>query len=67
MDKERVVERGQDGRWNVRAPDSTRASSYHERQEDALARAKTTLKQAGGGRWSVVDDSGREINSGLVE
>jgi hypothetical protein len=66
VDRERVVERGTEGGWSVRAPDAARVSSYHARQNEAVARAKTILRQAGGGKWSVRDAQGHEISSGTV-
>lgn len=67
MAASRVVVRADDGSWEVRSAESKHVFSYHDRQADALARVKTVLKSAGGGWWTVCDETGREIGHGRIE
>jgi hypothetical protein len=46
---QRHVVRNPDGGWDVKAPGAQRASSHHQTQAEAEARAKEILGNAGGG------------------
>ena len=57
-----VVPHGQDG-WAVLAPGARRASSTHRERYDAIAVARRTLQNNGGGTVEVVDESGRVVET----
>ena len=58
----RVVPRGPDG-WSVILPGGRRASSTHHERYDAIAAAKRTLQNNGGGMIEVVDESGAVVET----
>ena len=67
---ERVIKMS-DGLWAVCAkdapPNAFGSLSYHDRRIDAVAWATTILSAApDGGRWAVLDEEGREVESGHV-
>jgi hypothetical protein len=61
---ERFIVRDTTGRWIVRTAE--RFVSSYDRKSDALARAITGLRQAGGGHWIVQDAKGQELDRGEV-
>ncbi|KDP89766.1 MULTISPECIES: DUF2188 domain-containing protein [Clavibacter] len=46
---DRHVVPSENGGWNVQAPGAGRASSHHDRQADAINRAREIIGNAGGG------------------
>lgn len=62
----RHIVRQPDGRWAVRAPGSSRASSLHDTQREAERRAKDILRHAGGGEATVHGVDGRIRDSDTV-
>jgi hypothetical protein len=54
-----------DGRWAIHKPGTTRASSIHERQSEAVARAHEALVNTGGGELRIAGRNGqiREANT----
>ncbi len=59
--EQRKVTFASEGGWEVRAPEAKRASSYHQRQAQAVERAITIVEQAGGGTVVVHDRRGRIV------
>lgn len=55
-----------DGGWDVRRPDSRRASSHHNTQREAEQRAKEILQNLGGGEAVIHDKHGRIRDSDTV-
>ena len=55
-----------DGGWDVKKPGSVRASSHHETQKEAEARAKAIVGRAGGGEVRIHDTKGRIRDSDTV-
>lgn len=55
----RIVQQREDRRWEVKAPRAERASSTHERQSDAIDRARTILQNDGGGELTIKDRNGK--------
>jgi hypothetical protein len=49
MSTSRHVVPNSSGGWDVKAPEADRASSHHNTQKDAEARAKEIVSRAGGG------------------
>lgn len=41
------------GGWDVRAPDSTRASTHHDTQADAIDRGREIVPNLGGGELRI--------------
>lgn len=54
------------GGWNVVAPDASRASSHHDRQSDAIDRAREIVHNVGGGEVIIHDRQGRVRDSDTV-
>lgn len=48
-----VVQNAERGGWDVVKEDHQRASSHHERQSDAIGRAKEIVENSGGGKGEV--------------
>jgi hypothetical protein len=63
--KKRMVETHEKG-WEVRAPGAARASSVHERQADAIARAKEIVRGLGGGEVLIKGRDGRFRDSDTI-
>lgn len=59
-DVRRVVP-SSDGEWAVLAPHARRASSRHHERYDAVAVARRTLQNNGGGFVEIVDESGEVV------
>ena len=55
-----------DGKWAVVAPDSERASSVHNTQAEAIARAKEVVGNLGGGEVTVHGQDGKIRDSDTV-
>lgn len=55
----RFVVHNPEGGWDVRAPNAERASSHHDTQADAIARAKEIVGNIGGGEVRIQDRHGR--------
>lgn len=56
-----------EGGWNVRAPGASRASSHHQTQAAAEARAKEIVGNAGGGEAVIHGRDGRIRDSDTVK
>ncbi len=54
------------GGWDVRKPGADRASSHHDRQSDAEAQAKHTLRNVGGGEVRIHGRDGQIRDSDTV-
>lgn len=54
----RTVYLRSDGRWANKANDSLKASDFHESQDEACAKAKEMLQDAGGGELVVKNAEG---------
>jgi hypothetical protein len=52
--------------WNVTAEGGQRASSHHDRKDDAIAAARRYAANAGGGEVRVLDDAGHLVQSDTV-
>jgi hypothetical protein len=63
---ERHVVPNPEGGWDVTKPDAERASSHHDTQRDAEARAKQILGNAGGGEAVIHGRDGRVRDSDTV-
>jgi len=62
----RIVQQREDGRWEVKAPKADRASSTHDRQADAIDRARQILGNDGGGELTIKGEDGRIRDSDTV-
>lgn len=62
----RIVGPHRDGGWQVIAPDAERASSRHEKQADAIDRAREILSGDGGGELTIQNRRGRIRDSDTV-
>lgn len=62
----RVVRPNQSGGWSVMVPGARRASSQHRQRYDAIAVARRTLQNNGGGTVEVVDESGSPVERQTV-
>ncbi|WP_087873875.1 DUF2188 domain-containing protein [Arthrobacter globiformis] len=49
----RIVQKRDDGRFEVKKPESTRASAVAKRQHEAIGRARQILSKDGGGELQV--------------
>ena len=58
MPNRRIVGPRPDGKWQVKAPRASRASSVHQTQQDALDRARDILSNDGGGELTVQNRQG---------
>ncbi|MHA1740890.1 MAG: DUF2188 domain-containing protein [Candidatus Thorarchaeota archaeon] len=63
---ERHVVPNPEGGWDVRKPSASRASSHHETQSEAEARAKEILARSGGGEVVIHDREGKIRDSDTV-
>jgi hypothetical protein len=63
MNNERHVVPNPDGGWDVKAPHASRASSHHDTQTDAEARAKEILGNLPGGGDAVVHGADGKIRA----
>ena len=63
---ERHVVRNPKGGWDVTKPRASRASSHHDTQADAEARAKEMLAREGGGEVVIHRPDGRIRDSDTV-
>lgn len=61
MDDVRVVRPNHQGGWSVAVPGARRASSQHRQRYDAVAVARRTLQNNGGGTIEVLDDNGTTV------
>jgi hypothetical protein len=66
-DNRRHVVPGDDGKWQVKAPDAKRASSTHDTQKEAIARAKEIVGNAGGGEVPIHGRDGKIRDSDTVK
>lgn len=62
----RYVVRGDAGGWDVVKDGHVRASAHLKRKSDAVRRAKTLTRQAGGGEVVVLGRSGKIAQSDVV-
>jgi hypothetical protein len=53
MTNKRIVQRRDDANWEVRKPGSQRASDVVDTQGDGINRARTILRNSGGGEMQV--------------
>jgi hypothetical protein len=65
MNSRHVVPRP-DGKWAVKKPGADRASSVHERQSDAIDRAREIVTNLGGGEVPIHGRDGRIRDSDTV-
>lgn len=65
-DNARHVVPNPDGGWDVRKPDSKRASAHADTQADAVARAREIVSNAGGGEVRIHGRDGRVRDSDTV-
>ncbi len=63
MNNERHVVPNPDGGWDVKAPHASRASSHHDTQDEAEARAKEILGNLAGGGEAVVHGADGKIRA----
>ena len=63
---ERHVVPNPKGGWDIKKPDTTRASSHHDTQAAAEARAKEVLARNGGGEVVIHDREGKIRDSDTV-
>ena len=54
----RIVQRHDDGGWEVRKPGASRASAVEPTQAEAMQRARDILKNDGGGELKVRSEQG---------
>lgn len=66
-DNNRHVVPNSDGGWDVKKPGAARASSHHQTQKEAEARAKEVVGNAGGGEVRIHDSKGRIRDSDTVK
>ena len=62
----RVVRPNHSGGWSVAVPGARRASSQHRQRYDAIAVARRTLQNNGGGTIEVLDPSGAVVEEQAV-
>jgi len=63
---ERHVVPDSDGGWDVVAPNARRASSHHQTQAEAIARAREIVHNTGGGELIIHGTDGRIRDSDTV-
>jgi hypothetical protein len=63
MESIRLVVPVEDGRWSVSVPGARRASSTHRERYDAVAVARRTLQNNGGGTIRVHDGDGDVVET----
>jgi len=61
MEESRVVRPSTGGGWSVAAPGARRASSTHRERYDAIAVARRTLQNNGGGLIEVLDEASEVV------
>lgn len=66
MSTSRHVVPNSSGGWDVKEPGADRASSHHDTQKDAEARAKEIVGRAGGGEVRIHGRDGRIRDSDTV-
>jgi hypothetical protein len=66
MSNNRHVVPRPDGSWAVKKPGSDRASSVHDRQSDAIDRAREIVANRGGGEVPIHGRDGRIRDSDTV-
>lgn len=66
MANRRMVGPHPGGGWQVKAPQSDRASSRHETQSDAIDRAREILGNLGGGELTIQGRGGKIRDSDTV-
>jgi len=64
--QDRTVYRRDDGNWANKRNDASRASSVHETQADANARAKEMLQNQGGGERTTLGRHGRIVSKDTI-
>ncbi len=64
---QRHVVPNRQGGWDVRKPKSDRASSHHDTQAEAEARAKEILARSGGGEAVIHGQDGKIRDSDTVK
>jgi hypothetical protein len=62
----RYVVKGEAGGWDVVKDGHVRATAHLKRKSDAVRRAKTLTRQAGGGEVVVLGRAGKIARSDLV-
>jgi hypothetical protein len=65
-DNRRHVVPNAKGGWDVKAPEGKRASAHTNTQADAIQRAKTIVKNQGGGEVRIHDKKGQIRDSDTV-
>ena len=63
---ERHVVPNSDGGWDIRAPGADRSSGHFDRQSEAIDRARTIVRNTGGGEVVIHDRGGRVRDSDTV-
>ncbi len=63
----RHVVRQDDGRWAVKAPNAKKASSVSQTQREAIAKARETVKNQGGGEVRIHGRDGRIRDSDTIK
>lgn len=66
MTKRRHVVPRSDGKWAVKKPGASRASSVHNRQSDAINRGRQIVTNLGGGEVTIHGRNGRIRDSDTV-
>lgn len=66
-DNIRLVIPAEEGGWDVVAPGSTRASSHHDTQKDAIDRARRIVSNAGGGEVQIHGKDGKIRDSDTIK
>jgi hypothetical protein len=61
-----VVPNSERGGWDVVAPGSSRASSHHETQAEAIDRGRAIVQNAGGGELRIHGRDGRIRDSDTI-
>lgn len=57
--RDRIVSRRQDGKWENKRNDASRASGVHDTQKEAADEAKTMLQNSGGGELTIKGMDGK--------
>lgn len=55
-----------DGGWDVRAPGASRASSHHDKQDQAIDRGREIVGNAGGGELRIHGRDGQIRDSDTI-
>jgi hypothetical protein len=56
--RDRIVSKRDNGQWQNKRNDASRASSVHDTQEEAIAAAKQNLQNQGGGELTITGRDG---------